>query len=546
MSARVLLVLAVAAALHAQGGVEGKVVATTNGAAVRKATVLLRAARIAGADDSHPRDSYLTLTDSNGHFSITGMVAGTYDCVPSRTGFGGVPPDAIASTKYYPLVTVENGKTTSGILVKLTPLGVISGRVMDAEGDPVVRVQVMVMTNSYPNTGAQSRQTRGWAQTNDRGEYRVYNLFPGTYYVAANGNGNQGFGPVMNGQRLPILITTYHPATTEPEQAAPVELRPGAEAQATDIHMQRIRVFSIRGKAPPMDQNHNYMVNAQRRSPDFRGMFGGGGRMRNGEWEIPGLEPGSYVVTMTRVELNNGRGAIMPRGGSGEGQTTTYAFVEIADKDVDGVECTFPGAEVSGVVKSIGEKPAKLTDFRVMLAPEGGRTYQSEPVKADGGFSISGIMPDTYRITVQPGNSAYMASVKLESQELASRELDLRRGGGASLAITVANDFADAEGKVTDADGNPEPSVNVTFVPDQSKSDWRNSFNSQLTDSQGRFVFRRIIPGTYTIFAWKDAPRSAPQDANFRKPFEKQGVTVTLGPNGHQSLDLKSIVTEKP
>ncbi len=537
-----------AAALHGQGAVEGKVVATTNGAPVRKAIVLLRPGRMVDSNQTRPRDSYAAETDSSGKFSITGMVAGTYECVASRTGFGGQPPGSLISTKYTPLVTVEDGKTVSDVMLKLTPLGVIYGRVLDPDGDPVAHAAVAVSVNAY-GQGKRQRVERGQAQTNDRGEYRIFNLFPGTYYVQAmNVRGMmQVANPNVRGPRPMVMASTYYPSTIDPTQAGPVELAAGGDTGPIDVHMQRIRVFSIRGKGAPPDQTRAYNINAQRQGGDnARAFFGGFSTMgQDGQWEIGGLEPGSYIVTMNRFEMASGR--VVNNPGT---MTQMQALVEIVDHDVDGVVFSDSiGGQVSGVLQSTGQNPAKVQGLQVSLTMADGGGFNGQnytsAVKADGSFSIPNVMPERYSIRIEPPNNTYIVAIKAGSQELPAHELDLRHGGQLTLAITVGNDFAEAEGKVTDADGNPDPLTNVTFVPDQKLADWVTLFRNQITDSQGHFHLRNLAPGAYTVFAWKDAPNAAPRDPEFRKPFEKQGTAVKLEAGSHQTLDLKSIVTQK-
>jgi hypothetical protein len=71
----------------------------------------------------------------------------------------------------------------------------------------------------------------------------------------------------------------------------------------------------------------------------------------------------------------------------------------------------------------------------------------------------------------------------------------------------------------------------------------RTSSQSGFTDEKGKFHLRDVAPGEYKIFAWEDVPFGAPQDPEFRKPFEKQGLALKMEPNGHQTVELTTIVT---
>src|SRR5207253_1900317 len=126
------------AALHAQQGatVEGKVINIANGQPVRRAAFLLRPAVNPQSGATAARSSYMTLTDANGHFLISGVAPGAYACVPSRQGYGSQPPDVLAPA-YYQVLNLKDGDHVIDVVARLTPTGVIAGRVLDADGDPI-------------------------------------------------------------------------------------------------------------------------------------------------------------------------------------------------------------------------------------------------------------------------------------------------------------------------------------------------------------------------------------------------------------------------
>jgi hypothetical protein len=62
-----------------------------------------------------------------------------------------------------------------------------------------------------------------------------------------------------------------------------------------------------------------------------------------------------------------------------------------------------------------------------------------------------------------------------------------------------------------------------------------------FTSEQGKFVMLNLAPGEFRIYAWENVERGPPQDAEFRKPFEKHGATVKLAPKGLEKVDLEVI-----
>src|ERR1035438_8737765 len=178
---RIALVLSIAALLLAQEppprlSVAGVVISTA-GDPVRKAIVILRAKDEAGI-------SYTADSDANGRFVVYDVQPGAYAVSADRQGFmsdtdgaPGAPP---------PSLKVEAGQSVTDVKIKLVPLGVITGRVVDDEGDPVRGAQVQAMAYTYQ---AGKRQLRSVDQisANDKGEFRLFGLRPGTIYLRASG-----------------------------------------------------------------------------------------------------------------------------------------------------------------------------------------------------------------------------------------------------------------------------------------------------------------------------------------------------------------------
>src|SRR5258708_3650586 len=145
--------LAIAAAMAQQPPprtvLAGAVMNSATGDPVRKALVILR------AHDEAKGMSYTTESDGNGRFQIGDVDPGTYSISAERQGFmpeadgaPGAPPQAIH---------VEAGESLPDVKIKLVPLGVISGRVLDEDGDPIRGAQVQAAAYSYEGGKKQLR-----------------------------------------------------------------------------------------------------------------------------------------------------------------------------------------------------------------------------------------------------------------------------------------------------------------------------------------------------------------------------------------------------
>ena len=79
------------------------------------------------------------------------------------------------------------------------------------------------------------------------------------------------------------------------------------------------------------------------------------------------------------------------------------------------------------------------------------------------------------------------------------------------------------------------------MIPDQRLPFWPDLLQNEVTDANGRFSFRGVPPGDYKVFAWTDVELGAPEDPEFRRPFESLGAAVRLGTGESAAVNLKAI-----
>src|SRR3954470_13983333 len=128
---------------------------------------------------------WLAITDAEGRYEITGIPAGTYAIAATkpnyvRSAFGAERVEGPGKR-----MTLVDGQVLEKIDLRLVRAGVITGRVVDEFGDPMTDVQVAPMRYQFIQGSRRLMQTGRGAQTNDIGEYRMYGLTPGQYYISA-------------------------------------------------------------------------------------------------------------------------------------------------------------------------------------------------------------------------------------------------------------------------------------------------------------------------------------------------------------------------
>ena len=140
------------------GRIAGKVLNAITGEPVRKATVTLQPAGAQGGQGGAPAGAgpqaqgggaparaISTGTDNTGAFVFENVNAGNYRLSGEKTGFirtnfGGRSTGAIGSQ-----LAVSSGSAIADVIVRITPQGIVSGRVLDEDGEPIEGVAVQLL-----------------------------------------------------------------------------------------------------------------------------------------------------------------------------------------------------------------------------------------------------------------------------------------------------------------------------------------------------------------------------------------------------------------
>ncbi len=489
--------------------VDGIVINSLNGEPVRKATVVLR------ARDADHGLSYADETDANGHFSIVDVEPGEYavtaehpDFFQRSSGATGAPP---------PNIKIETGQQVNDYKIRLTPLGVVTGRVLDSDGDPVSGAIVNALRSMY-SAGKKQLRMVDQVQTGENGEFRLFGLRPGTLYLRATRQRWDG----------PVKDATYYPGTSDESHAAPIQLRAGAQLEGCDIRLQSGSSYSVRFEFPEghrsLDSFGAFLVNE-------RGGFEGHSMGVSPDGIVfQGVLPGSYQAVMN--------------WSNDDKPVVAIAHVDVVNANVDGGTLTFlPLVEVSGSVRVEGGAFSQFEKLRIDFeskyrVPMLGASRAD--VKPDGSFQFKNAVPGVYEIGINRVAGVYLKSVRMGDQKLADRRVDLA-AKTEPLVIVLGADVGQVEGSVRNAKGDPVARARVTVIPYGDHSGRIDLSRTGFSDDKGEFKIKDLAPGDYKVFAWEDVPVGAPQDPDFRKPFEKQAAIVRMQPNGREKLSVTAI-----
>lgn len=166
---------------------QGVVVKAGTGEPLHKAIVqaLPERARNRGNDKSTGglAEGGITETDAAGRFELKGLAPGEYRLMVDRNGFvnqqyGQRTPDSPGQ-----VLSLFPGQKIPDITFRMIPAAVISGHVLDEDGEPVLWAQVAAMSYAYQNGQCQLVNSGVPGMTNDLGEFRIFGLSPGQYIV---------------------------------------------------------------------------------------------------------------------------------------------------------------------------------------------------------------------------------------------------------------------------------------------------------------------------------------------------------------------------
>jgi Carboxypeptidase regulatory-like domain len=219
------------------------------GAAVKKADLALRRVDLKPSTGAQ-QANYSAITDAGGKFAIQDLDPGKYRLSASANGFVQASYGARGPNRPGTTLTIEAGQHLKGVSLKLTPHGVITGRIVDEDGDPVVLGSVQALTYRRIR-GRKQLVPSDSATTNDLGEYPMFGLAPGRYYMSATYIQDVNRPALRARSATPPpdegYAPTYYPSGIDIAMATVVEITPGAELRDMNIALSKTHTVCLRG-----------------------------------------------------------------------------------------------------------------------------------------------------------------------------------------------------------------------------------------------------------------------------------------------------------
>jgi hypothetical protein len=541
---------------------------------------------------------YGAVTGADGKFDFPSVQPGRYQLLATHPGH--VPAEYGQNRMKGPgiPITLTAGQRMTGARIAMTPTGAISGRVMDASGEPIALADVFALKSSYQEGQRFLTQVLS-AKTDERGEFRIFWITPGLYYInvivpegtsslnlITNDDGNDSGAMVFNRRvlrdNLSHLFATsvaeneahvpiYYPNTPNPQQAQAIDVRPGYDIKGINLVADVARTFRIRGVItnggtgefsssntatavllPSDPAGNSYAAVIESGSNPFK-------------FEIKRVVPGSYFLF---VQIKRGAKA------DPAGELWGSMPLEVT-QDVENISIAAkPTFSIHGnvIVEGRPNRGGVSTAAGLFLAmrPDPFMTTQapspSTRVLPDGTFTFSEVIAGGYRAyvfpflipTTNPGllwgrpsapaglQDTYVKSIRVGGANILGGAVHLIPTLNLPMEIVLGSNPGALDGRVVRTeDGKQVPAFGITVgaVPDApaARGFRTDMHRSTLTDESGTFQFRNLPPGDYRLFAWEAADKDTVMDLDFIRTSEDKGTRVHIDEGEKKTIDLTMI-----
>ena len=555
------------------GQIHGRVLALETGNPIRRAQV-----RISGSDIM-PKAA---LTDSEGRFEFRDLPAGRFTLQATKSGFVSVQ---FGQTRPYESgrpIELADKQVLENSDIAMPRGSVIAGRIVDEFGDPMPDVSVTALRQSWSNGRRRLTPAAGRiGQTNDLGQFRIYGLPPGDYYVSATMRGGdvqvfamemvaatRSFGAAPSGSTPSSgYAPTYYPGTPSAGEAQKITLIAGQEHTSADFALMPVRLAKVSGIVIGSDGKPlaGVMINVMPRDRTEMRLLAGHSSARtnqDGAFTLNGVAPGDYTLQANSMHVmtssEGGRTMVFAMrtgpGGSGPDAESGSLPLTVAGEDIPNlVIVTAKGGRATGhVIFEDGPRPQNLGSIRISASAidtDGPATFGGGfgSVKPDGAFELTGLAGARLIRAAALPSGWTLKSVRLNGADITDTGAEFRPGEEVTgLEVVLTARTTSVTGGVAASDGSPIKDYTVVIFSDNEDL-WRAPRSRWVTgvrpDQGGRFKAQNLPAGSYHAVAVDYIPQGEWGDPDLLARLKGKGRRFTLDEGGNDVLDLKLVAS---
>ncbi len=513
--------------------IRGHVFAGDTGQPLRKAQVRIFAAEM--------RENRLATTDANGAYEFTDVRPGRYSVTASKGSYVSTSYGQQRPTDVPKPIEILDRQTVERLDLSLPRGGVITGRVVDEFGEPMSEISVSAQRYQFVQGRRTLVSTGRIAFTNDLGEFRLFGIAPGQYYLTATWRQNN---PNFNGQTNPQDRTayplTYFPGTTNAGEAQRITIGAGQEMNDVQMMLRPIKAARITGTATGIDGKPmtSAMVMVSQTSGFGLNMMPGGQVKPDGTFTVTNVPPGEYTLRVQRM----GQASPDPEFAS--------AKLIVAGDDISDVHLVAvpPTVATGRIVVDPAEAaqlpmPIVLTAFPVVF--DG--TPPPPPVRVGDDFTFE-IRSAPGRIRLNYGGFGQaprgwmIKSVRLNATDVTDSGIEFKANESISgIEVELTNRLSSVSGIATNSRGD-QASDYVAVVFAQDKEKWTSNSRYQSIarpDQDGRFKISGLPPGEYYIVAVDRVEPGQNGDPEFLESVRTRAASFSLMDGETKTIDLK-------
>jgi len=470
--------------------------------------------------------AYVGATSAEGTFHFENVAPGDYRISAERAGFEAEGTDPIH---------LSAGQKLRDVTIAATPLAVVTGRVVDSDGEPVPSAGVGVLRAEWQR-GKRSYQQSGGAQTNEAGEFRIAGLAPGRYRLYATPPGANALRFAISegpGQPERRLGWTYAPTGQDLDGAATFELAPGQTIDRAEVKLPMLPSFHLRGKVENGADNGGAMPRMLVAEKTDNGRptawFAVMGRIRkDGTFDLGGVPPGVYTVAAGRF-------------GAPE---TEPLDVTVTSHDVGGMLLPKQRpATVKVRIEFRGDEKLKHGDPMILLNRLSPSTFMEMPRgprmtrRPDGGV-FENVRAGRYEPVYASAGAWHVESMMYAGQPLVDGAIDVPPGADGQLDIVLAPGTASIAGKVK------EGAAKMAVVVAENAPPGNVAVHLSELDGQGRFTVGNLAPGKYVVFAIGKRQEWPWQNADFVRLLRESGAFADLTDKSSAEVEVPVLTEE--